>query len=239
MKKITLTIVTLLAVLIVFQSCRKEEENYKHLAYNFNEITDRVALKTSTKRVSDIFFNAGVVEVLVSKRDKDKFIYNFQTKKYFYINGEKVDFKNIQIIFDKNFIYLKNDPKFKMSLIDNKPFVVSNNYVGFPKPEFYHNSTFNILLLFLNEMITVGSDKEESEIKIQNKNVDGGCSFWNTYYVYGTGVSQNAAEANLQSEIGVHTGSGGLVEGCTPLGGSNSGCMWEEFGCVAMQAYCC
>ncbi len=239
MKNIFKFTVIMFTTLVVIFSC---SENTDLIDTEFNnlkklELNQKIELKETSTNISNNFFNIGVTKIVVKNTSKH-ISYKAKTQKTFYMNGEIIDLSNYNVILEGNSLYLENDNSIKLSIYQGKPYVISNSYMGFPKERDFSNKKFNILLLFMKEIVTKNEFKLNASIQKTNLNKEG-CSFWNTYYIYGTGGSQSVAEANLTSEIALYTESGGPLEGCTSIGNSNSGCLWEEYGCVATQAYCC
>jgi hypothetical protein len=234
MKKILKLTLGILTTLTIVFSCSNETDLMNNPITENLELNQKIQLNNTTTMVSNNFLNMGITEVVVENKSKIV-LYKVKTQKTFYLNGENIDLSTYNIVVENNFISIKNDNSFKLSVYQNKPYVVSGSYSGFPKSDFYSNKNFNILLFFMKEIITNDEFKLNSKTFLKdNTQRRGGCSFWNTYYVYGTGGSQSVAQANLTSEISSYD-----LSGCSSIGGSNSGCLWAEYGCVSSQAYCC
>lgn len=200
------------------------------------ELSEYLRLKETTSYVTTNFQKMGVLKINVENLSNCK-QYRFTTGKYFFLNKEKIDLASYSFILKNGMLSLKNDNSIKLSIYKNKPYIYSNKYVGFPTEDFYSNRTFNLLLLVMSEISTDINNKVESSFNTSK--MKGGCSMLNTYYVYGTGGSLAVAETNLEAEIAYYTGQGGALSGCTAIRGANSGCFWEEYACIATQAYCC
>ncbi len=215
--------------LFLVVSCNHDNIVNENLAQNEElELNIQNKLLESTSEVSSIFLNMGVTEINVTNMTTSK-IYSFVDKKSFYINGESVNLSKYEIVLENNMIHLNTNDNLNLSIKNNKPYIVSDSYVGFPNDRFYNSIDFNILLLTMNELITEVELKFDSNDFLLSKD-SARCSFWNTYYVYGTGASQSVAQANLTAEIEDYSSD---LAGCTEIGSSNNGCLWEEFGCIS------
>lgn len=76
----------------------------------------------------------------------------------------------------------------------------------------------------------------ENELAYNNNISRRPCSFWNTYYSYGVGLSESASEANFQFNNQNDLNGGDLI-GCVSLGESEH----TSLGVVHyhIQANCC
>lgn len=95
-----------------------------------------------------------------------------------------------------------------------------------------------VLNFYLNEIFAKVNKKISfSERQSAEKVSEGGsCSFWNTYYCIGFGLTQSAAIADMNYEIADSMASGELL-GCVQLGSAqpvafSNGTMWAT-------AFCC
>jgi len=101
MKKLTLTIVTLIAVLIVFQSCKKEKENYLSAQLTVEKFNNYGKIHNKFLENIKGFFETNVNPINLSKKEKINFI-NQINKKYV---EENQDFN----VLDKNVFILALD----------------------------------------------------------------------------------------------------------------------------------
>ena len=119
-------------------------------------------------------------------------------------------------------------------------FIHTPNYQGALNSlpiDFQKDINVFILKFYLNEILT-NADKKITFTERQNieASLRGSCSFWNTYYCVGIGLTQSAAIADMNYEIADSQASGELL-GCVQLGPAepvafSGGTMWAT-------AYCC
>lgn len=220
-------------ILILSHSC-SQDTSLDNQSYELNKKT---TLKETTSNVSDLMLNMGVTKVKVTNVS-NSVLYGFDTAKGFWMNGEFINLSDHVVELKEGKITLKSNPTLSLSLLDNQPYVYSEEYTGFVKSDnFFKNNDFNVLLLFMKEMITEVSLKVDAQAIISNRIYQRqGCSFWDTYYVYGTGGNLSVSEANLQDEIQEYSSD---LRGCRAIGEVNSACLWGSLACVATQAFCC
>ncbi|MCO6175206.1 hypothetical protein NHF50_09115 [Flavobacterium sp. NRK F10] len=243
------TSIIILFLTVLFSSCTQENSNdvkmsksnvklYKRDSY---ELDEKLTLEKSTSKVTDLFLNMGVVEINVNHSDSS-IIYDFNTEKGFGVNQEFVDLKDYTITLSEGAISINSNPDIKLTILDDQPYILSSFYTGFVESEdFFNIKEFNILLFFMNEMITPEEIKTDAKLPASGGGISGGCSFWNTYYIYATGGSRSVAEANLPAEIAHYTSGFNTLDlsGCSAFGGVDTSCLWENHACVASQAFCC
>lgn len=231
MKKLKILLSLFLLSIII--SCSTENEQPVE-DYNF-QLSEKLMVKESTENISDLLFNMGVSKINVEYSD-NRFLFKNETQKSFILNGKTLDLEDYDFILEKEFLYLKDFPDYKVSILNELPFFDTPLFKGFSEnqEENIKDTKISLLLLYLNEIILDNdvklSFKESLSYKTQ------GCSFWDTYTVYATGNSRSVAESDLQTEQLSYSDD---LEGCTPYGGVDSSCLWENHGCVATQSYCC
>ena len=246
MKKIIFGFIASLALFNIV-SCTTdnniEKKNTINNSLAFNktnyQLKDKITISQTTSKISQLFLNMGVVEVKVSKMEN--FIeYGFTTKKMFGINGEGTDFKDYKITLNDGMISISSNTNIKLTIFENKPYIITPTYEGFLNSgEYINDKNFNLLYIFMNELITPESSKIDAGI-IDNV-YSRGCAFGNTKYVFSTGFSRSVSEANLPDEIAHYTsGFNSLdVSGCTKFGGVDTSCVWGNHLCMSTQAFCC
>jgi hypothetical protein len=222
-------------LLLLFASCNQNGENGTLLQNSDFELNTKNKILATTSKVSIDIMNMSVTGINVVYKEKET-IYSFKSKKTFYLNGKNRNLSDYEIILANNTINLKTDNNLRLSMKDNKPYIISEKHVGFPNESFYISSEFNILLLVMKELVAELDLKFGSAEYLSNSLTKSGCSFWNTYYVYATGGSSSVAQANLLAEITQYSEDSAS---CSAIGFMDSGCLWEQYGCVASQAYCC
>lgn len=196
------------------------------------DIESNLTLKSTTQYVSSHFLNMGVVQLTVKQVDNEK-IFQPITQKSFQLNGVDINLADYEVGLKDNFLYLKNNSSYKISLSQCKPYIVTPIFTGYIEDirDEIQNVNISILLLYLREITLDSCEKDDSNESIRTKSE---CGFWDTYYVYGTGGNKDVAEKQLRSEISDYG-----MEGCSAIGGTNTSCLWGEHGCVSSQAYCC
>ncbi|WP_143592061.1 hypothetical protein [Tenacibaculum holothuriorum] len=165
MKKLIITLFTTLTII----SCTQNDEIDQQL-----ELNKHIKLKKNTSDISNDFFKMGVTNVIV-KKESNTIEYNFNTKKNFFINGKSVDLSKYTFQFSNNFLTIKNHSYFKLSIVNNKPYVVSDMYTGIINynNKLFTNTNFNILLFAMKEITTPYEQKFNSKqlLKYQIKDV--------------------------------------------------------------------
>ncbi len=231
-------------------SCSDENSSLEENTSSINEIKQRIQLNLSeqvvvtetTTFVSELFFNMGVTEVEVT-RDNNLTVFRAITEKTFFLKEQNVDLADYPIVLEGEFLRLNNsNSTMRLSISEDRPYIESSSYEGFVEDNYFFNSIeFNVLIFFMNELTLEFADKFNATPATGNPTTgtQGSCSFWGTYYVYGTGISSSVAQANLQSEIDTYTGFFGPLLGCSPIGGADTSCLWGNHACVSTQAYCC
>ena len=231
----------ILIVSILCYSCSQDDINSDKLNSEFFELNRNVTLKETTSNVSNLMLNMGVTAIKVSGTSNST-LFEFNTAKEFRMNGKSIDLSNYAVILENGKISLKSNSNLSLTLLNDQPYIISSEYSGFIKSEdIFDKTDFNILLLFMKELVTDNSNKVDAKAIISTdlSQKTSGCSFWDTYYVYATGGSRSVSEANLEDEEQEYISDGGDLEGCTPVGESDSSCVWDNHGCIATQAYCC
>lgn len=242
----------LLFIFTLLSSCSQDDNNNIEKSINDNfktnslsfkapnyQLEEKITIAKTTSKISQLFLNMGVVEVIVSDRG-NLIEYSFTTKKTFGINGEGTDFKNYKIILIDGMITISSNSNVKLTIFENQPYIITPTYKGFLKSgEYIDNKDFNLLYLFMNELITPETNKTDAGSSIGN--AGGGCSFGNTHYVYATGGSASVAEANLPGEIAHYTNGFNTLDlsKCNKFGGVDTSCVWGNHLCLSTQAFCC
>lgn len=221
------------AFLIVFSCSKKENEITQNLVFNELKIT----LTESTNYVSSLFINMGVTKIVVGN-SKDELTFKCLSEKSFFLNSDEINLSDYEVTLNDNILSLKSCDSYKISMLNNEPYLITPIYEGYLSNvgEFIKNKEIVVLFIYLKEITT------ETNLKINSLSVlseDKSCSFLNTYYVFATGVSSSVASDNLAGEVGNYTGAGGRLRGCTPIGGVDTSCIWDNHACISTQAFCC
>lgn len=232
----------LFIILLICNSC--EVNNLNDEIQNAElELNSQVTLVKSTTYVSNLFLNMGVTGINVSSKTNSK-IYEFKTEKEFWMNNQSIDLSKYKVILEHGKIHLESNPNFNLSLLDNQPYIISSNYSGFVESvDYFSNIDFNILMIFMNELITEDYLKIDAEALVNNNSslLEKSCSFWNTYYVFSAAFSRSVSIANLQGEINNFTSGFNILDisDCTQFGGVDTSCVTQNHGCISTQAFCC
>lgn len=222
-------------------SCTTDGIDTEKLDSNNFELNQKLTLNKTTSKISTLFWNMGVVEVIVWDKVNYK-VFEFKTIKEFGFNKESINLSNYSILLKDGLISLNSNSDKRLSIVNSKPYLLSSKYSGFIESDKFHDDLeTNILLLFMNELITPEESKIDSNKLINYQFKVASCSFWDTYYVFATGTSRAVAEANLVDEISYYSSGFNTlsVEGCSKIGGVDTSCMLDNHFCVASQAYCC
>ncbi|MFN4764114.1 hypothetical protein ACKGJN_13375 [Gillisia sp. Q332] len=224
---------TFAIILLISSFSCSNDDSLKRESTNLEE---KVELKTSTDLVTPFFQNLGGTEIIVTNNSFET-KYRAESKKQFKFNGEFSSLSDYAVILKDGFIVLESDERYKISL---------NNDIAYIKtPEFSGNinevnevktlkniKTF-ILLTYLKEITSDNSKKINLNSSLANK---ASCSFWNTYYSIGVGLTESAAQADLEYEVQDDINSGD-ANGCTKIGGQEAVSL--SGGTVWAQAWCC
>lgn len=239
-------------VLLTITSCSKEENNLNKNGEAATSTLQRlkedfklgeITVGSTTTIISESFFNLGVIKIKVVKNESE-ITYLFETTSSFVIQGKNVNLSTKEFVLKDNFIYEKSSPNYSISILNNEYYIETVNYEGFLKDykvfDESENSESNLkislLLLFLNEIKMDKEAKLEYTLHVENFELSArGCSIANTKYVYGIGLTQAAATANLEFSIDDEQNGGRLD--CRRLG-TTSITNWGGFY-TAMNTYCC
>lgn len=180
----------------------------------------------SIDNLSKTFLNLGVKSIQVEKTAKG-LEYTFVTVKKCYINASKVDLKRYKIVNVENNYFLldseNQDINYKYSISLNTKTQTASYVTPLYKgdlnsalEELYNDKDFVFLYLFLRE-INLDSTQDFARFdNSQANNINGGCSFWDTYYSVGIGASDAAALANLNYVMS-NSIQDGDFDGCTKI----------------------
>jgi len=250
MKKVL--IFSVLTVLSFHYSCEKakvrtskESNTNKEVlekSINQSELKSKITVSTSTDLITDVFYKMGVSGIEV-KGSNDQLMYSFNTLKTFGISGKDIDLAEYPITFDGTELFFNNKTDIKVSLQDGKPYIRTSDYQGIYKDlkDDQVSLEIEVLILFMNEITTSNEIKKtfddtaaEYDQLYTAISGGGGCSFWNTYYVFSAGASSAVAQNGLPSEI-AHYG----MSNCSSIGGVDTSCVFDNHLCVSTQAFCC
>jgi len=200
-----------------------------------SDIAAKITVTNSTSLISESFFNMGVSRILV-KNNSDEVTYNFVASKTFVLDDTHVHFSTKEFLLKDNFVSEINNPEYAVTLYNNQI------YLRTPEKEdllskfenIERNENVHILLLFLNE-ITMSTNKLEFDTHMTNFSSKGGCSFSNTIYVYGIGLTSSAAASNL-----IHSVDGSSINSfsCRKLNATPELTNWGGFY-TSTNTYCC
>ncbi|UMB60413.1 hypothetical protein MHL31_15180 [Lutibacter sp. A80] len=231
MEKITFTII----ILIILLSCSNDDNQIELKSFNLEE---KIELKKSTDFVTPFFQNLGATEIIVTKNTMGT-NYKASSKKQFKFNGEFHSLSDFTVIFKDGYIVLERDERYKISLNDNNiAYIVTPEFSGYINQSNEIKSLKNIktfiLLTFLKEITSNNSKKINLELSLANKTAS--CGYWNTYYSIGVGLTEPAAQADLEYEVQDAINSGD-ANGCEKIGEPSA--IPFSGGTVWAQAWCC
>ena len=225
-KQITISLIFL--GLLTF-SCEKHDDQTADHSY---DLQTHISIQENTSLVSNLFFKTGVTKIIVeTANDESRFFSN--TTKPFFLNGDVINMSDYEICLKGNFLKIGGIENYRVSMQDGKPYIVTPKFRGLltDANDDVLDNTLIILLFYLNELtMPVELKGDNMVINSQQK----GCSFWDTYYVFGVGLSSSTATDKLDSESDEYG-----MEDCTLIGDADVSCIWGSHGCVATQAYCC
>lgn len=241
-KYFKISLLVLFTVSNLFISCNTESFEDNSINQKKFELNSKNLLTKSSTLVSPLFLNMGVKSIKVIDHS-DFLSYNFETVKLFGMNKENINFSDYTIILKDDLLFIESNPDLKLTILENRPYVITPIYEGFAEDiGFFNQIDFNILWLFMNEMILSLENKIDASTFINDNAYRAGCSFGNTVYVFATGLSRSVAEANLVDEIAYRETAAFNtlnVVGCSAFGGVDTSCLWGNHGCISTQAYCC
>lgn len=238
MKRILKSVLSILAIGVLIYSCSQEEQinlESENLN-NLEKLSNRITLTETTSKVSNLFFNLGISKVDVTKENDVKNI-SLTSEKQFSFRGNSTNLSNYSVKVNDKIITLNEDNRYKIGIKNEKAYIITPDFSGFydeANLSVKQNVKTFVLLGFLNELVY---DKEKLDIsKISNLALRGGCSFWDTYYSVGVGITPTTAKADLQASMEDDI-SEGETEGCTKIGGPGAVSFTNET--VYVQAWCC
>lgn len=232
MKKIILTLLTLILSGIVFYSCSDESNNGTIATIKeVNNAANKLLINSSTDSITELSFNLGASGINISSENV-----NFKTKKGFYFSGTYYDLKDFSFRIEENSITLLNNLKYSIELNENVIYFTTPEYHGILDEnniDFQRDINVFVLRLIMNEL-HIDSHKDSFANKIYTSGAS--CSFWNTYYCVGIGATQSAAIADMNYEIADSQASGELL-GCVKLGRAEPVSL--SGGLAWATAFCC
>lgn len=163
------------------------------------------------------------------KNENTGIVYSADVFKHFYFRGQKV-FLSDFIVKRYDDTIILNERYSIEKKVNGEIFIKTPSYVGnFKEMPVEYKKDLNVFILefYLNEIYS--TDKSTFNDKTKNNNGSRPCSFWNTYYCVGVGLTQSAA-------IAESTASGDLIN-CEKLGPAEA--VPFTGGTVWATAYCC
>jgi|GEM_PF-2477654 len=238
MNKIKTKLILLFIFSAILFSCTNDlnnEENKVNLK-NSNSIKNaKLLVNKSTDLITDLSFNLGASNIILESN-----IVKFDSKKGFYFSGKYFDLKNFTFKIDNNKLTLMNNSKYSIEINENLIYL-TNEYSHFlineKNIELQRDINIFVLRIMLNELF-IEKEKESFSNKLPPDGEGNGvsCSFWNTVYCVGVGLTQSAAIADMNYEIADAQASGDLL-GCVKLG--NAEAVAFSGGLAWATAYCC
>lgn len=242
-------------------SINQKESQLPKTTYGNNlnfDLLNNIKVKKSTNYVTERLLKMGVVSLNVSE-NRNEITYKLETIKNTYINDSLLNLESHKLVVKNNFLYLKNRPEMKLSMVKNKVYLETANFSGYIEdlPSNFDNH-INLMILSVSlKEITLPADKPK--ILVPNDPISNpplttlSCPFNNTIIKFYTGSTRSLAEANaenaMQTQSALYEMNSSLIEAggdgvgypanCKPIGGIDSGCAWEDYGCVASFSMCC
>jgi hypothetical protein len=230
---------------IILFSCSGEStinnENTEsvHLFRKFSatKISSLISVKKSTDSISSLFFTLGVKSIITESKN-NKSIYSIETINQFGLLNDLINLADYKFVLEENKLYELNNPEYFLDLQEGEIFintptqtVVFENYT-----ELVQNKLTTILFLFFNEISN--NEMEKSPFAEQYNQFEmqanrAGCSFMNTYYVVGVGLTTSAAHANLANYDGAINSFT-----CKKLNKNSDLTDWGGFY-TSVDTYCC
>lgn len=222
------------------------------------DLSNKIKVQKSTRYISERLLKMGVVSINVIENEKEM-TYSLETIKSTYINDSLLNLQSYKLILKNNFLYIKDEPGMKLSMVGNKVFIETGNFSGYIEdlsPNFKIHINLVVLSVFLKE-ITLPAAEPKILVPIDPINnpphTTLGCPFMNTITKFYAGSTRSIAVANAEGAMSTQQAlyelNQSLIEGggngvgypanCKPIGGIDSGCVWEDYGCVASFSMCC
>ncbi len=165
-------------------------------------------LRNSTDLVSDLFFNLGVEEIEVVES-----LYKLKTFKHFNFRGINYDMQNFNFVIQNDVIYLNN--RIGLSLVTDE-LVIDGEFKEL-KSEDFSNIEVGILSMIKYEVLLSVDNKISSTKRKTPINIGAPCSFNNTYYCIGFGLTNSAAQADCEATFLGSEAAGDYI-GCEVIG---------------------
>jgi hypothetical protein len=238
MKKFLKSALSILAIGALIYSCSQEEQlNLENENLNNLEtLSNKITLNETTNKVSSLFLNLGISEIAVKEKDNQKIV-SMTSEKEFGFNGDAVNLSNYSINVNNKLIILNEDDKFKAGIVENKAYIITPDYTGFYDDADLitrENVKTFVLIGYLNELLY--TKEKLSFTEASNSLAKAGCSFWDTYYSVGVGLTPGTAQANLEFSMAEDISSGD-ADGCTKIGEPEAVPLTN--GTVQVQGWCC
>ena len=202
------------------------------LSFGQNENFSLISKSTSTLSKGTI--NLGVKEILINGTS-----IKLSTFKGFYLNKALVNLSNYDFKYSENILSFNNNNNYKIYSIKSQLYVETPKYKGILNNMdiklIQDDVQFKVLLVLLGELTAIESVKVTFDS--MSKSAGGGsCSFWNTVYSVGIGLSSNAAWADYNYSQADDINSGNLT-GCVSLGSPEH----SQIGVVhyVTKSWCC
>lgn len=184
-------------------------------------------LNNSTDLVSDLFFNLGVEEIEVIEN-----LYNIKTFKHFNFRGTDYDMKNFSFFIQNDVIYLNDG--IGLSLVKEE--LVIEGELKELRGEDFANIEVGVLSMIKYEVLLSVDNKISSDKRKTPINIGAPCSFSNTYYCVGFGLTNSAAQADCDATFASYEAAGSYI-GCEVIG--NKEPVGGTFGFLWAFTLCC
>ena len=129
MKKISKITIVIAILSITFFVCNKDNQIDLE-SENFDLLSNKVTLKSSTNSTSIFFRNLGVSNVIIETKNEEIFI-KLNSVKTFNFRGAAINLSDYSVKFNGKEITLNEDERFKIGLKNNKAYLLAPSYRGF------------------------------------------------------------------------------------------------------------
>lgn len=183
-------------------ACSKDdsvEKNDAGLSKRSPGFESLITVTRSTDLTTDTFFNMGVRSINVSQ-NSDAITYTFDAYRDFELNGTTYSYGPKRFILKDEALFEAGDPSTAI-VYRNRDFYVRTGGSETPLRQmtnFGENNNIAALVILTHQLTADPLTTTSYSNHVAAFSSGGGCSFWDTYYVFGIGMTDAAASADLE-----------------------------------------
>lgn len=217
----------------------KENTNVSSTQSRVGIKDDFSKISKTTKNLSENIINLGVNEIV-----KDGNFFTLKTFRPFKIKDRFESLSKYKFEYSDNTLGFKGDNSYQIYSIGGQFYADTPNYNGLLSEMNQETLNNDEKLIYL--LVFLGELDESEDLKTDLATVEGehsrmyggGCSFWNTHYTVGAGLTAGAANANFLHNLWDDLdGDYSEYKSCRSLGSAESTHVGHVY--ITSMAFCC